>query len=238
MLSPSPERLLAEIDDIIRVMPPLAALRPDTPENLSWLARASAAMHLWDIGRSIEFSRYIEQVRGSSNGDIYMRGMRGMLMTLHQASHELRIKTVGPLSVAVDQGRPFEYFDEIRKIIEAAKDDLFFVDPYLDAEFASRYLLQVSAGVSIRLLARERIATLLPAIKLVRQQQSLKIEVRSSAAFHDRYLFVDRQACYHSGASFKDGAKNTPTTLTQIVDAFAVVSDTYENLWAAATVHP
>jgi hypothetical protein len=37
----------------------------------------------------------------------------------------------------------FDYFDEIRKIIELAKQDLFFIDPYLDSEFVSRYLSHV-----------------------------------------------------------------------------------------------
>ena len=59
---------------------------------------------------------------------------------------------------AVVEKRPFEYFNEVRTIIEGAKVDLFFVDPYLDAEFADRYLPQVSSGVLIRLLARERVA--------------------------------------------------------------------------------
>lgn len=40
-----------------------------------------------------------------------------------------------------------------------------------------------------------------------------------AAQLGDRYVFVDGKACYQSGASFKDGAKLTPTTLTQITDA-------------------
>ena len=41
-----------------------------------------------------------------------------------------------------------------------------------------------------------------------------------AAQFHDPSLFIDGSSCYQSGASFKDGAKNAPTTLTQITDAF------------------
>lgn len=48
--------------------------------------------------------------------------------------------------------------------------------------------------------------------------------------------FVDRTACYQSGASFKDGAKRAPTTLTQITDAFEAVWNTYEKAWAAAKI--
>ena len=54
--------------------------------------------------------------------------------------------------------------------------------------------------------------------------------------FHDRYVFVDRGACYQSGASFKDGAKKAPTTLTQITDAFGPMLKTYEDLWGGARV--
>ena len=59
------------------------------------------------------------------------------------------MKTIGPVNAAMGHSRIFDYFDEVRKIIEHAKQDLLFVDPYLDAEFVSRYLPHVAAGVSI-----------------------------------------------------------------------------------------
>ena len=49
-------------------------------------------------------------------------------------------------------------------------------------------------------------------------------------------MIVDQAACYQSGASFKDGAKKAPTTLTQITDAFPVVLQIYEDLWSQAKV--
>lgn len=231
----SPEQLLAEIEDIIRVMPSRATIRHETTENLSWLGRASAVMHLWDPIRAVMFDRHVSNLHLPMARDAD-QGLRGAMTMLHQAGHELRLKTVGPLTVAVGQGGVFDYFDEVRKAIEAAKTDLLFVDPYLDAEFVSRYLPHVSQGVSVRLLGRERMTTLLPAVELLRQQMGLVIEARSAGGFHDRFVFVDRQSCYQSGASFKDGAKKAPTTLTQIVDAFVAVSSTYEQAWASATV--
>jgi len=144
------------------------------------------------------------------------------------------MRTIGPVNAAMGHGRVFDYFDEVRKLIEPAKQDLLFVDPYLDAEFVSRYLPHVAAGVVIRLLARERVPTLLPAVDLYARQSSTTIHVRSASGFHDRYVIVDRAACYQSGASFKDGAKAAPTTLTQITDAFPVVLQAYEDLWKRA----
>ena len=77
--------------------------------------------------------------------------------------------TLGPVNTAVGHGSVFDYFDEIRKQIEITKTDLLFVDPYLDAEFVARYLPHVPVGVAIRLLAREKIPTLVPAAKLFAQ---------------------------------------------------------------------
>ncbi|MEO7145709.1 MAG: hypothetical protein ABI165_19620, partial [Bryobacteraceae bacterium] len=68
-------------------------------------------------------------------------------------------------------------------------------------------------------------------------QNGILIEVRSAPNFHDRYVFfVDRADCYQSGASFKDGAKSAPTTVTQITDAFAAMCRTYDDLWSVARV--
>ena len=61
----------------------------------------------------------------------------------------------------------------------------------------------------------------------------------SLAKFHEimaRPLFIDKKNCCQSGASFKDGAKNAPTTLTQITDAFSAVLETYDKFWSAAKV--
>ena len=106
----------------------------------------------------------------------------------------------------------------------------------IDAEFVSRYLPHVPDGTSVRILARERLTALKPAVAAFVSQSGHTVEVRSAPGFHDRYLFVDGQACYQSGASFKDGAKKAPTVLTQITDAFSAVLNTYEELWAQATL--
>ncbi|WP_176047400.1 hypothetical protein [Burkholderia sp. BCC1644] len=234
MATLAPEQLLAEIEDIIRTMPPRATIRHELPENFAWLGRASAAMRLWDPVRATRFDGFVETMHAHLAIDAN-RGIRGVQTMLHQAGHELRMQTLGPVTIAMGQGAVFDYFDEVRKVVEAAKNELLFVDPYLDAEFVSRYLPHVAPGVTVRLLGRERMTTLLPAVELLRQQNSVTIEVRSATGFHDRYVFVDRLSCYQSGSSFKDGAKKAPTTLTQIVDAFDAMQATYQELWDKAT---
>ena len=233
---PAPQ-LLAELEDVLRTMPPAHTFGNDTPDHFAWLGRALAVMNAWNpIKATLQFELHIAKMNSMMALDVEA-GVKGVLTMLNQARHDLRMQTVGPLSVSVESGAVFDYFDEIRKAIETAKTDVFFVDPYLEAEFVSRYLPHVAQGVMVRLLARERMPSLLSAVSLLRQQSGGVIEVRSATGFHDRYVIVDHSTCYHSGASFKDGAKKAPTTLTQIVDAFPAVLSTYEALWAGATPH-
>jgi hypothetical protein len=231
-----PEQLLAEVNDLLRTMPPESAFIAGSPEVYGWTGRAAAVAHAWDVVRATtKFDPAIPKLN-SKLKHFVGPGISEALIFLNQARHDLSMRSQTTLGVNVGTGLVFDYFDEVRKAIETAKQDLLFIDPYLDAEFVSRYLPHVSPGVTIRLLARERINTLLPAVSLIQQQANLTVEVRSAPGFHDRYVIVDRATCFQSGASFKDGAKKAPTTLTQIIDAFPAVLSTYEALWTNGVV--
>lgn len=229
------EDLLGEVEDLLRTMPPRETLRHPEVENFSWLGRVSAVIESWDGLKGVQLNLAMDQFHRLNAQDA-REGFRKIQTLLHQARQDLRMKTVGPINSALGHGSVFDYFDELRKIIEPATQDLLFIDPYLDAEFVSRYLPHIKAGVSVRLLGRERMPTLLPAVDLFSKQTGVAVGVRAASGFHDRYVIVDASACYQSGASFKDGAKSSPTTLTQITDAFEAVRSTYEKIWANAKV--
>ncbi len=226
-------QLLVEVEDLIRTRPTTAFVA-NTDVELAWLGRLTAVIENWNSTIHFSLNNSIDRLDGTASSN--RRGLREIMLLLHHARHDLRMKTIGPANLAVPQGEVFQYFDEIRKIIELARQDVLFVDPYLDAEFVSRYLPHIADGVTVRLLARERVATLIPAVEVFAKQNKKRIEVRSTPNFHDRYVFVDKTSCYQSGASFKDGAKSAPTTLTQITDAFDAVLKTYEDIWSGAKV--
>jgi hypothetical protein len=192
-------------------------------------------MNAWDTPRAmVHFEPLVRQLSKSGNFD-FSSTRRMLLVQLHQAQSDLRLQSTGPLSVGIQTGRVFDYFDEVRRMIESAKIDLFFVDAYIDAEFVSRYLPHVSVDTCIRILTREKLSSLKPAIASFIAQNSRQVDVRTAQGFHDRYVFVDGHSCFQSGASFKDGAKKAPTTLTQITDAFVAVQTTYEQIWTQAS---
>lgn len=232
----TPGQQLTEVDELLRTMPTVKSFETPGPEHYAWLGRASALVHRWDPIKAIAFDTAVKQLGGG--GDFQVPQGAGAVMTmLYHVRYDAVLRNPSPQSVSIASGAVFDYFDEVRKVVQLAKSDVLFVDPFLDTEFVSRYLSQVSSGVKIRLLTRERISSLLPAVSLYNQQNAAQVQVRSLDGLHDRYVFIDSACCYQSGASFKDGARNSPTTLTQINDAFQAVLGTYETLWASAKVH-
>ena len=230
------EELLGEVEDILRTAPSRSAVIEHNEDTAAWLGRVSNFIEEWEgLAKSTSLTLSISTFRSQRIMN-KARGLDEILTLLHQARYNLRMKTIGPVNTAIGQGAVFDYFDELRKLIETATRDLLFVDPYLDADFVSRYLPHVTAGVSVRLLTGKLLPKLLPAVELFVQQSNIAVEVRSASGLHDRYVLIDQNACYQSGASFKDGAKNALTTLTQITDAFPAVLQTYKDMWDQAKV--
>ncbi|MDQ0465589.1 hypothetical protein QO010_003378 [Caulobacter ginsengisoli] len=217
-------------------MPSRDKIRLETVENMIWLGRVAAAVDQWNPVVSIRVNLALSKL-DSSLAVTVSTGYREIAVILAQALSDIRLRTTGPTNIAIGKGSVFDYFDEIRRILQGATADVFFVDPYLDAEFVSRFLGSIRDNVNIRLLTTDKkLGALIPSVDAFAKQYAAKIQIRSSSGLHDRYVIVDGQDCYQSGASFKDGAKQAPTTLTQIVDAFDAVSSTYEKIWNSAIV--
>lgn len=228
----NPAQLLAEIEDAIRTAPS----SPSSPDAIAWIGRSASLLKRWAPSNSIVID---SAARGalSISAALASSYFSNLLMLLHEARHEIRLDEVGPLSISIDRGSVLDYFEEVRKLMTTARSELFFVDPFLDAEFISRYLPHIPSGVKVRLMGKKGMAALKPAVDLAGQQLSLNIELRSASTLHDRFLFIDGLRGFSSGASFKDGARLAPTIFTEITDALVGIRTTYEQLWSTATVY-
>jgi hypothetical protein len=229
------ESLLAEVEELIVSRPEADKAHHPDPANFVWFGRVQAVLHAWDSIRSIGTEGHIAAIHSGRAMDGWQAYM-ALITLLHTAASDLRLRTIGPVNIAVGQGMTFDYFDALRKLIASATSEVLIVDRYLDAAFVSNYLPHVGAGVTVRLLSREAIPVLVPAATHFTQQTGINIQVRSHAAIHDRLLFVDGSQCYFSGASFKDGGRLSPTIISQVVDAFAAMKGHYDNLWSTAKV--
>jgi hypothetical protein len=119
------DQLALEIEDLIRTMPGLRDFSVNPDKCIPWLGRASAAMNTWDSARAmVHFESHVRVLTKSGNYD-FSSTRRNLLVQLHQAQSDLRLRSTGPLSIGVETGRVFDYFDEVRRMIESAKIDLF-----------------------------------------------------------------------------------------------------------------
>jgi hypothetical protein len=229
--------LLAEIEQLLRTTPESSLFDPK-PENLEWLGRAQAAMSRWDQGKGAIFRLTAThfQSTGAGSGSMAPGNWAQLVTMLYEARSEIRSRIAPPVAEVFEEGQRFEYFDEIRKLIELARTDLFFVDPHIDAEFVSRYLPHVRTTAGVRLLTYKHVKSAVPAAELYSQQHGLAVAIRSDPSLHDRFVFIDGRECYFSGGSFKDGGKKSAIILMQITDAFGAVKQVYEDAWKAAKV--
>jgi hypothetical protein len=234
--------LLYHLDELVRTMPPGEELRNATPEHLDWIGRARALISAWEPTRSAEFVRNTEAIYARAPNAYQARQdslacLARMLATIQEARSTLRIIYGARVSQSFASGQPFDVYDELRRQIETAQIDTFFVDRYMGADFVSRYLPSVRAGVSVRLLTRDLIPQLVAAVEAFVQQHHATVSIRTSQSIHGRFLSLDRGTrSFLIDASFKDAGAASPVALIELTDTAATSLAQYEALWQAGTV--
>jgi hypothetical protein len=60
-----------------------------------------------------------------------------MLNLISAARNKLRLITRGRISGAFDAGQPFDFYDELRKVVGTGQRDVLFVDQWMGADFVA-----------------------------------------------------------------------------------------------------
>jgi hypothetical protein len=100
-------------------------------------------------------------------------------------------------------GSQHDAFVEIRNLITKVNSEVLIVDPYVDGTLW-KLLKNVRAGAAIRILTAHPKPDFAIEGKAFAKQHGNLVEARTTADFHDRFIFVDAGACWHLGASIKD----------------------------------
>lgn len=133
-------------------------------------------------------------------------------------------------------GQTFDALFVASKIFGAAKTTIVLIDGYLGAETLS-LLPTGPSKITINILTR---APLPPPVRTLCQAfkaQHGSLAVRTSTAFHDRFVMVDNAAIYHFGASVKDlGKEAFMFSLIEEPTVVAAVQAKFATEWNLATV--
>lgn len=116
-----------------------------------------------------------------------------------------------------ENGQHFDALNEISKIFESAKKEIWIVDGYVNEKTLSLIKSKVES-VNVKILTNpkaidDKLKTFVDAFN----KQYKNLELKPSSVFHDRFIIIDGKAVYHFGASLKDAGNNT-FMFTQLID--------------------
>ena len=93
---------------------------------------------------------------------------------------------------------------EIRKIARDAKHSVRIVDPYLD-ETLFNLFRHVDESLKIELMTSKLPHDFIHEVdKFIKECPQVDIEMRRAKDFHDRFIIIDDEKCWHIGCSIKD----------------------------------
>ncbi len=131
-----------------------------------------------------------------------------------------------------------QYFDALRQVAEVvagAKVSVVLIDGYIGNETLD-LLTGKAAGATAQILTRD----IPPQVKVLAQafqKQHGGLEIRSSQAFHDRFLVLDDRDFYHFGASIKDlGKRGFMFSVIEEPEILINIRGKFQQEWAVATV--
>lgn len=210
----------------------------------AWFADVAGIINAHDAALGLPFRMLIAQVTNTNSApsspllaNMTLNAQSEFIARARMVLTQLQLSTNSYSTRRVVQGEVYDYFEEVRQLVSAAQEDVLFIDPYIDATFVARYLPQIPETVTVRLLTSVgQVRSLRPALNLYGEQHGRTVEVRAfpNQSIHDRHLIVDHRDVYQSGASFKDGGRNAPTSINQIVDVASDLIGAHEVRWNQA----
>ncbi len=102
-------------------------------------------------------------------------------------------------------GKHYDAFSFARKLVRKAAKTIILVDPYCD-DTTLDILSQKRGSAAVTIATTRKTATqcLTPTALAKFNKQNPPLAVKTTSAFHDRFLILDGADLYHFGASLKD----------------------------------
>lgn len=103
------------------------------------------------------------------------------------------------------EGSVFDARLFVERLVNRAKRELILLDNYVDATTLGIFAGKQSS-VKLRIYTKKRTVLLEQQLTAFTQQYGA-VDLQLFSGAHDRFLIIDRQECYHFGASLKDLGK-------------------------------
>lgn len=229
--------LLLKLVDLIENKPdypPSFNLDADSPQR-SWLAKARAVLERLDKLRwGTEFRAHMGTLAGH-----WAYAWPALFGVLTDAIEDLRLDLEldgrSEVGTAYAPGQVYQFFADLKKILDSASESLFIIDPYFDGTAFDDYIQGVNPSVKLRIFCGKYTNQVLPYTKKYSEQNGSNIELRKSRELHDRAVIIDGKDCWIMGGSIRDAGKKA-TYLVPLAPRIASQKIIiYEDIWARAS---
>ncbi len=205
----------------------------NTPQR-QWLAEAGALLSRLGIGKQTQFRASFGALAQCWKPAINQI-MGQVLDAIEELKLELELDGRTEFGSAYAPGDIYRFFADLKKIINAAKNDLMVVDPYFDGRAFDAYLTAAPSGISVYLLADRYASDVANYVTNHRAQYKSAIELRTSKELHDRLVLIDKDSAWIMGGSIKDAGKKA-TYLIPLASPIATAKTAiYADIWNRAT---
>jgi hypothetical protein len=103
-------------------------------------------------------------------------------------------------------GQTFDALSAAARILATAKARIMLIDGYLGPDTLN---LLPTTGIALDILTKPPLSSAVRTLCQAFKTQHSGLALKTSAAFHDRFVVIDNAAVYHFGASIKDLGKKT-----------------------------
>lgn len=135
------------------------------------------------------------------------------------------------------QGSTHDAYVAVREILRQAAVSVTIVDPYLDETLFPLLASLGNPKLTVQLLTSKVPPDFaLEARQFETQHPNIDLEVRTTKAFHDRFIILDGGICYHVGASIKDAGRKV-FMISQVLDRHNVAAllQQHSDAWMASS---
>lgn len=210
--------------------------RPTTSDDptiiASWMAEVDALFKQVNSEHSARAS--VRQIGGPALRPHLEDAKAQLLQAIAEVKLELELDGKTEIGAVYDAGSVYQYYADLRTILDAAKTERFIVDPYLNGEAFDKYFGASANTTCIRILCERYKADVSAYAAQHAAGFGTTIEVRRSKDIHDRVIVIDRAECFVLGGSIKDGGKKPTYVLPLQPELSAKKIAIYEAMWHAA----
>jgi len=208
--------ILLKLSELVENTPDMSsepAIGP-SPQR-QWIAEIGAILGKVSLQRKCEF----DSAKSMFNliWDKGLAQIYGLAVdVIEEIKLELELSGRAEVGNAYATGEIYNFFHDLKSIVNGAKSEIFLIDPYFDGEAFNNYLADVKNNVNVRIFTDRHTQDVKVYIDKHQAQFNSQITLKKYKKLHDRLIIVDNNECWITGGSINHAGNKSPTYLIPV----------------------